>query len=342
MVPTTDEARARAALDALPGLRWEPLGRDRLPAVSRFYAECEAFDHNPERTSLAGLQEYWDSPRSRPDEDTLVGSDSSGRVVAMAWAGCTRVVTERRSVHLGGAVVPDRRGEGIGRAVLQWELAHGMEWDRSTRKDGHGPLVMSLFAPVDQSDVRDLAERHGLAVERYFFEMTRPLTDRLPATEVPGVRIIGWDVARSREVLAMSDAAFRDHWGHVDRTPEMWDARVTAHRFRPEWSVLAVDEVSDRVVGAAINCAYEQDWEATGSPEGYTDELSVAASHRGRGIGSALLRESMRRFAASGMESAALGVDKANASGALGLYEALGYQQRGRTCVHQLMLPGLG
>ena len=197
-----------------------------------------------------------------------------------------------------------------------------MEWDRSTRKDGHGPLVMSLFAPVDQSDVRDLAERHGLAVERYFFEMTRPLTDRLPATEVPGVRIIGWDVARSREVLAMSDAAFRDHWGHVDRTPEMWDARVTAHRFRPEWSVLA--------------------WEATGSPEGYTDELSVAASHRGRGIGSALLRESMRRFAASGMESAALGVDKANASGALGLYEALGYQQRGRTCVHQLMLPGLG
>ncbi len=138
----SNEPRARAALDALPGLTWRPFGRDDLPAVAAFYAECETHDRNPERRSLVGLQEFWDSPRSRPDADTLVAHDREGHVVATAWAGCNRVVTERRGVHLGGAVRPDRRGEGIGGAVLEWQLAHGTAWDTATRRDGFGPLVM--------------------------------------------------------------------------------------------------------------------------------------------------------------------------------------------------------
>ena len=342
MTPTTTEAEARAALEALDGITWRPFGRDDLPAIAELYAACEVFDRNPERQSLTALQEFWDSPRSRPDEDTLVGHDVHGEVVATAWAGCNRVVTERRGVRLGGAVRPDRRGEGIGRTVLRWQLAHGTEWDHRTRREGYGPLVMRLHAPVGQADVRDLAERHGLAVERYFFEMDRPLASLPEVPEVPGVRITDWDEGRSREVHAVVDTAFRDHWGHVDRTPQMWEETVAAHAFRPAWSVLAVDEASGRVVGAALNCAYEQDWEATGRREGYTDELAVAASHRGRGIAGALLRESMRRFAASGMDAASLGVDSANASGALRLYTTMGYTERAATCVHQLTDPAAG
>lgn len=335
MFSPPSEADARVALEAIPGVAWRPFGRDDLPAIAELYAACEAYDHNPERRSLAGLEEFWDSPRSRPDEDTLVGFDGSGRVVATAWAGCNRVVTERRGVHLGGAVRPDRRGEGVGRAVLRWQMAHGIAWDLATRRDGYGPLVMRLLAPVDQSDVRDLAARHGLAVERYFFEMTRALDGPPPVPHVDGVRIVGWDADRSPEIHHVVDRAFRDHWGHADRTNQMWQEMVTARAFRPDWSVLAIDQDTKAVVGAALNCAYEQDWVATGSREGYTDELAVAPTHRGRGIASGLLRESMRRFAASGMDAAALGVDTANSSGALRLYEGLGYRPTARTCIHQ-------
>jgi ribosomal protein S18 acetylase RimI-like enzyme len=198
---------------------------------------------------------------------------------------------------------------------------------------------MRLLAPVDQIDVRDLAARHGLAVERYFFEMTRQLHDPLPNPAVGCVRIADWDAERSGEVHQMVDQAFRDHWGHADRTDQMWDELVAAQAFRAAWSVLAIDEDTNAVVGAALNCAFEQDWVATGSREGYTDELAVAATHRGRGIAGALLHESMRRFAASGMDAAALGVDTANSSGALGLYERLGYVQTARTCIHQCVHP---
>jgi mycothiol synthase len=330
------ETEARAALDGLPGLTWKPFERDDLPAVAEFYAECEAYDDNPERTSLEGLQEFWDSPRSRPEADTLAASDERGRIVAAAWSGCNRAVTERRSVHLGGAVRPDRRGDGIGRAVLGWQLAHALEWDRAGRRPGYGPLVVRLYAPVDQADVRDLADRHGLAVERYFIELARTIAGPLPSPEVAGVRIIDWDPGRNDEIHTVVDTAFRDHWGHADRTPQMWHEAVTSHAFRPEWSVLAVDEITGAVVGAALNCAYEEDWVPNGAPEGYTDELAVAATHRGKGIASALLAESMHRFAASDMQVASIGVDAANPSGALRLYTGLGYEPRASTCVHQL------
>ena len=45
----------------------------------------------------------------------------------------------------------------------------------------------------------------------------------------------------------------------------------------------------------------------------------------------------MRRFAADGMDAACLGVDTENPSGALSLYERLGYRPTASTCVHELV-----
>ena len=235
---------------------------------------------------------------------------------------------------------PTAGAKGIGRAVLGWEMAHGLGWDLSTRQAGYGPLVMRLHAPSEQVDVRDLAERHGLAIERYFFEMSRRLEDTPSVPELHGVRIVDWCSERSREVHGMVDRAFRDHWGHTDRTDAMWDEVVGSRAFRPDWSVLALDEATATVVGVAVNCAYEQDWQAQSKREGYTDQLAVAHTHRGRGVAKALLKESMGRFTAAGMDAAALGVDSANTSGALRLYQGLGYRQTASTCVHQFMRAG--
>ncbi|GAB3588112.1 GNAT family N-acetyltransferase [Calidifontibacter terrae] len=328
------EADARAALDAT-GLTWRSLGRDDLPATAEFYAQCETHDENPERTAVSRLEEFWDSPRSRPEEDTLIGVAADGSIVAAAWSGCNRSITERRGVFLNGAVRPDRRGAGNGRAVLAWEMAHANAWDAATREAGFGPLVVKLFAPVAQSDVRHLAERAGLEIERYFYEMSRPLDGSEMSPALEGISVIGWDPARSREAHVVHDVAFRDHWGHADMTEEMWDEGITGVNFRPDWSLMAIDDSTGEMVGVAINCAYEQDWKAQGFKEGYTNSLGVLRSHRGRGIASALLKESMVRFNATGMTAAGLGVDAANPSGALGLYEGLGYRRTASTCAHQ-------
>lgn len=336
MTDLLSEPEARAALDALPGIRWRPFDRADLPAVAAFYRVCETYDENPERRALTDLEEFWDSPRSVPEHDTLAGWDANRAIIATAWSGCNRAVTERRGVHLGGAVHPTRRREGIGHAVLQWELAHGSEWDEATRQPGYGPLVMRLGAPTNQADVRQLAVAHGLETERYFFEMSQRLTTPPDEPELGGIHLVDWDPQRGDEVHVVLNTAFRDHWGHADSTAEMWHEQLTSRSFRPRWSVLAVDDATDEVVGVAFNVAWEQDWEPQGYTEGYTEELAVLRSHRGRGIATALLHASMGRFADEGLDAAGLGVDAANPSGALKLYEGLGYQQKASTCIHQL------
>src|SRR5699024_12043250 len=177
--------------------------------------------------------------------------------------------------------------------------------------------------------------RHGLVAERYFYEMSRRLDTPVAVSSAAGVRLVDWEAARADEVRRVVNESFRDHWGHTDTTVEMWRETLQSHRFRPSWSVLAVDRASDRVVGVALNVAWEQDWAAQGYTEGYTEQLGVLASHRNRGVAVALLTESMRRFAAAGLDAAGLGVDTVNPSGALRLYEKLDYQQQASTCVYQ-------
>lgn len=333
------ESAARAQLEALPGLTWHVPDRGELSEYAALYAASDAHDRNPERMSLDRLEDFWDSPRSQPEADLIVGRDGHGAVVALGWSGCNRELTEVRRVFLGGTVHPARRNAGIGRALLAWELGHAKAWDTDTRSagEGFGPLVLRLYAPVEQGDVRDLAERFGLSTQRYFFEMSLPLTGEPVRRQTPaGIRLIDWDPERSREVHAVMDRAFRDHWGHVNCSAQMWADQIAAQSFRPQLSVLAVDEATGAVVAAALNAAYEQDWEPQGYSEGYTDELGVLADHRGRGVAGALLGESMRRFAAAGLQAAGIGVDAANASGALRLYEGLGYRTTAATCVHEL------
>ena len=58
---------------------------------------------------------------------------------------------------------------------------------------------------------------------------------------------------------------------------------------------------------------------------GFIRHIGVRATHRGRGIGSALVRESLRRLADAGQTRVDLGVDIEDDVGAARLYESLGF-----------------
>ena len=70
---------------------------------------------------------------------------------------------------------------------------------------------------------------------------------------------------------------------------------------------------------------YPQDWEALGHSQGRVDLIGVRPAWRGRGLAPALLAEALRTFAAAGMDAAGLDVDTGNETGALRLYEGMGF-----------------
>jgi ribosomal protein S18 acetylase RimI-like enzyme len=59
---------------------------------------------------------------------------------------------------------------------------------------------------------------------------------------------------------------------------------------------------------------------------GYTETICVRRPWRGRGLARALITRSLHLWKDMGMTEAAHGVDTQNATGALQLYESLGYK----------------
>ena len=90
-----------------------------------------------------------------------------------------------------------------------------------------------------------------------------------------------------------------------------------------------VDRVlrGDEVVGFSFNVVNRETNERYSVQEGWVSDLGVRRAWRKRGIASALLCASMRTFKATGLDDAMLGVDTGNPTGALRLYERLGFVQ---------------
>jgi GNAT superfamily N-acetyltransferase len=68
---------------------------------------------------------------------------------------------------------------------------------------------------------------------------------------------------------------------------------------------------------------------------GETDDLFVRRPWCKPGVGRALLAGSLHLFKARGLTTAGLGVDAENVSGALGLYESLGYRTYQRSASYR-------
>ena len=119
--------------------------------------------------------------------------------------------------------------------------------------------------------------------------------------------------------------AFRDHWDAGERTEadfEGWFAspELDTSLWRVAWD-------GDEVAGSVMNFIYPAENETLGERRGWLDHVSVRRPWRRRGLASALIAESMRAIAEAGMRDAALGVDAENPTGALRVYETLGFRR---------------
>ena len=126
----------------------------------------------------------------------------------------------------------------------------------------------------------------------------------------------------------MDNTAFRDHWGHSDGKLEEFLHWMNRPHMRPELWLVAEEEASGEVVGVALNII-DPDWIAqTGRQEGEIDTLAVLREHRKKGLGRALLVQSLHALHDEGMEAAYLYADADNLTGAMRLYEDVGFRVR--------------
>jgi ribosomal protein S18 acetylase RimI-like enzyme len=122
------------------------------------------------------------------------------------------------------------------------------------------------------------------------------------------------------------DDAFRDHWGYTETKFEDWEHWTRAADHRSELWLVARDNKQDKAVAVCLN-GIDPDYNARlGREEGWFHTLAMRRPYRGQGLGRALLLAGMHILQQEGMDWAKLGVDSENPTGALRLYESVGFQ----------------
>ncbi|GHH51882.1 GNAT family N-acetyltransferase [Lentzea cavernae] len=302
-------------------LVWRPLTTADIPVVAALYNAAEAVDDTGELLSEEDFAESFgttDLPGG--SLAVLVG----GRLAGYGLVALRDNPVGTHRVRLDGMVHPGFRREGIGLRLLPrlMELARGLH---SARHPGM-PLTVCTMVESRSAGHVALVEKLGFGADRHFYELEVALGESLAQAPVPsGYEIVPFSAARDEEVRLVSNTAFAQHWGSVERSPQEWAASfTTSKRFVPETSFLALSQGA--VVGFVLARHYPVVEEMTGVRELWIGDVGTLEEHRGRGVASALLSRTLAQGGEKGYQRAGLSVDTANPTSALGVYERAGFE----------------
>lgn len=323
-----------AALSATPhGLSWRPIQAGDIDAWMSLLQRMAAEDRPIWVEQRADLEEVFSSSKNDPQENTLFAVDETG--TARAFGRVTRNEGAGKAYCWGG-VDPQWRRRGIGMVVYQWQQEQAKH--RLGSVEVSTP-VLRTYAEEKNDGHNALLKNTGNVIVRYWTEMTRPLNQPVPDAALDdGLEFVTFSAELSERVRLAHNEAFKDHWGSEPRDEESWSYTVGHPEIRPEWSMAVVDKHSGEVAGYHIASLDPDFVSMHGYSEGYTELLGVRSAWRGRGIAPAILAEAMRRYRADGIDHAGLQVDTENPSGALGLYERLGYTPTNRSITYDKAL----
>ena len=306
---------------AVPGLRLRQATAADWPAMADALNRARRADGVEEvRTGENLAAEHADSAMFTLERDGLI-AEVDGSVAGFALGH--RVVRDGALVaETWGVIAPDYRRRGIGttmfHAIRERLVTECAEDPRP------GSREMRSYAQDQEAGDRALLAAEGFVTIRYGFEMRRYLTGDLPAPPLPaGLEMRPVTADQHRAIFAADNEAFLDHWGHRPQDETDFQARFHGPDQDPTLWCVAWD--GDQVAGVVMNAIFRTENEALGIRRGWLEHVSVRRAWRGRGLATALCAASLRVLRDQGMDEAWLGVDGSNPTGAVRLYEGLGF-----------------
>ncbi|KYK30345.1 MAG: hypothetical protein AYK23_03655 [Candidatus Proteinoplasmatales archaeon SG8-5] len=218
---------------------------------------------------------------------------------------------------------PDWRGKGIRRAMLRWD--EGRLGRIAASQEGPSKEYQ-VYASEHEADWIGLVESEGYEVVRYSFIMVRPDMEDIPDIPLPaGLEVRPVTPDDYRKVWEADVEACRDSWEMVKTVEEWYRYWLDSHEFQPEKWQVAWD--GDKVAGAVQPFINEEENKLFNRKRGYTENIHVGREWRKKGVAKALIARSLHLLKDLGMEEACLGVDAENPTGALHVYQSMGFNE---------------
>ncbi|HET9520265.1 MAG TPA: GNAT family N-acetyltransferase [Candidatus Limnocylindrales bacterium] len=232
---------------------------------------------------------------------------------------------------------PAWRGRGIGTAML------------ATIEARAAAVAAGLPSPSEryfQTDAQDrnpaagaVATAAGYVPVRFGYTMVRPNLEPQTDAQMPaGLEIRPVEESHLRAIFDASDEALRDEWGYRPATEADWNLFLT-DPLSIDRDLWRVGWDGDQVAGQVRSFINVDENERFGQKRGWVENISVRRPWRKRGLARALIAASIDALRVRGMTEAALGVDTENRSGALRLYESVGFRPVSRATVYRKPIP---
>lgn len=225
-----------------------------------------------------------------------------------------------------GFVDPAWRRRGLGRTLLRYN--EGRLRDIAQDHLG-GSKSFQVWATEGEIGAHALFRAASYRPVRYLIDMVRPTAAPLEAAPLPaGLEVRPVLPEHYGAIWRAREEAWQDHWGYAPSGEEDYCRWLESPLFNPPLWKVAWD--GDCVAGMVLNRIDEAENVKHHRRRGYTQNVFVLRPWRRRGLARALLTQSIEMFRAQGMQETALGVDTQNPSGALKLYQGIGYQEMHR------------
>lgn len=308
------------------GLDWRPIERGDVAAWKRLLDAVEAVEQEDEHPTEADLLDRFDDPYVDMARGSLAAWDGD-RMVGHHWMKARTAAEPTHEFWQLGGVDPEYRGRGVGTRLLTWaeQAARPLHQERFPG----APLALMDGCLVGSEASEQLFAQLGYEQVRWYRNMVvddlAAVVAAMPASPVPdGVAFRVFTEERSADALEVRNDAFRDHYGSVPQSPEGWAHLTGGSSFRAGSSYLAYDAANGEPLAIVLGEEYTSD----AGRELYIALVGTARAGRKRGIASALLAHVLREALAAGYERSSLGVDADSPTGAVGLYERLGYRPK--------------
>lgn len=317
---------------AIPGLTFRLFrGESDYPLMVAVSDASRAADSIEEVDTVETLARSYSNIRDFEPGRDVVMAEVAGQLVGYRHNIHWEEADGTWILHHYGFLLPEWRGRGLELALVHYCERHLRE---VTGDYSGSKRQLDSFVADTQTDLEEVLKGEGYEAVRHFYEMVRPDLENIPNVPMPdGLEVRPVQPEQYRTIWEAEVEAFQDHWGAEQVVDEDFQRWQKSNHFQPHLWQVAWD--GDQVAGMIRNFI-DEDYNARyGKKRGYTENISTRRPWRKRGLASALISRSLQMQKELGLAESALGVDTENPSGALKVYERMGFRAVKRFTVYR-------
>lgn len=296
-----------------------------LQTVCELLNLCSNLDDLNDTYTLESLRLEFDHPQMDKELDLRVWEGSDERLLGFGQCWILEAEHNTLDTFLYFRVHPDARNSELPHEIVEW----GTQRAQTEAAKRGMSLQLASNAREHEKFSQEVLEQHDFKVVRYYFHMARDLNEPIPEPQFPAGFVLRHTEgeAEAEQWVEVFNQSFIDHWNHHPAKVEDHKHWLKDPEYRAEDDLVAI--APDGTWAGFCFCRVEfEKNQLEGKSEGWIETLGTRRGFRKIGLGRALLVAGLRRLKANGLDTALLGVDAENPSGALKLYEDTGFVKR--------------